>query len=142
MLISIKRKVYNNSMNFFSKCKFRIPKRNCKLGQICRKFLYFPGCMTHRLTRNCSDMCFHSKYRSIDGTCNNFQHPTWGASLTEFRRILKPIYEDGFTKPVGWDKNRRYYGFVKPSSRLVSTTLISTKKTTPDPEITHMVSEE
>lgn len=97
------------------------------------------GCTTHRVSRNCSDMCFHSKYRSIDGTCNNLQHPTWGASLTEFRRILKPIYEDGFTKPVGWDKERRYYGFVKPNSRLISTTLISTKKITPDPEITHMV---
>lgn len=96
--------------------------------------------MTHRISRNCSDMCFHSKYRSIDGTCNNLQHPTWGASLTEFRRILKPIYEDGFTKPIGWDKEKRYYGFVKPNSRLVSTTLISTKKITADPVITHMVS--
>lgn len=84
-------------------------------------------------------MCFHSKYRSIDGSCNNLLHPTWGASLTAFRRILKPIYEDGFAKPVGWIKDRKYYGYPKPSSRLVSTTLISTTKTTPDPEITHMV---
>ncbi|XP_018570500.1 peroxidasin, partial [Anoplophora glabripennis] len=97
------------------------------------------GCMTHRLTRNCSDMCFHSKYRSIDGTCNNLQNPTWGASLTSFRRILKPIYEDGFAKPIGWDKERKYFGYPKPSSRLVSTTLIATSKITPDPEITHMV---
>ncbi|CAH2000403.1 unnamed protein product [Acanthoscelides obtectus] len=97
------------------------------------------GCMTHRLSRNCTDMCFHSKYRSIDGTCNNLQHPTWGASLTSFRRVLKPIYEDGFAKPVGWDKGRKYYGYPKPSSRLVSTTLISTKKISYDPESTHMV---
>nr|XP_023021293.1 peroxidasin [Leptinotarsa decemlineata] len=97
------------------------------------------GCMTHRLLKNCSDMCFHSKYRSIDGTCNNLQHPMWGASSSGFRRILKPIYEDGLTKPIGWIKGRKYYGFTKPSSRLVSTTLISTSKITPDPEITHMV---
>ncbi|KAJ8985113.1 hypothetical protein NQ317_012763 [Molorchus minor] len=97
------------------------------------------GCMTHRHTRNCTDMCFHSKYRSIDGTCNNLQNPTWGASLTGFRRVLKSIYEDGFTKPIGWDRDRKYYGYPKPSSRLVSTTLIATTKTTPDPEITHMV---
>lgn len=97
------------------------------------------GCTTHRLTRNCSDMCFHSKYRSIDGTCNNLQNPTWGSSYSGFRRILKPIYEDGFTKPVGWNKTKTYYGFPKPSSRLVSTSLISTKKITSDPEITHMV---
>ncbi|CAH0547883.1 unnamed protein product [Brassicogethes aeneus] len=97
------------------------------------------GCTTHRLTRNCSDMCFHSKYRSIDGTCNNLQNPTWGASLTGFRRILKPIYEDGFTTPIGWDKSRKYFGYPKPSSRLVSTSLIATKKITADNEITHMV---
>ncbi|KAG5889229.1 hypothetical protein JTB14_006365 [Gonioctena quinquepunctata] len=97
------------------------------------------GCMTHRLFENCSDMCFHSKYRSIEGTCNNLQHPMWGASSSGFRRILKPIYEDGLTKPIGWIKDRKYYGFPKPSSRLVSSTLIATSKITPDPVITHMV---
>nr|CAD7262724.1 unnamed protein product [Timema shepardi] len=59
------------------------------------------GCMVHRPFTNCSDMCFHSKYRAIDGTCNNLQHPMWGASLTGFRRILKPIYENGFSTPIG-----------------------------------------
>lgn len=97
------------------------------------------GCMAHRLINNCSDMCFHSKYRTIDGTCNNLQHPTWGASLTEFRRLLKPIYEDGFTTPVGWNRGKKYFGFPKPPSRKVSTELIATNKITPDTEITHMV---
>lgn len=97
------------------------------------------GCVAHRQNKNCSDMCFHSKYRTADGMCNNLQHPTWGASLTGFRRVLKPIYENGFSTPVGWDKTLKYYGFHKPSSRLVSTTLISTRKITPDDEITHMV---
>ncbi|CAG9862575.1 unnamed protein product [Phyllotreta striolata] len=97
------------------------------------------GCTSHRLMRNCTNTCFHSRYRTIDGICNNLQHPTWGASLTEFRRVLKPVYEDGLGKPVGWDKNKKYFGYPKPSSRLVSITLISTKKITPDPEITHMV---
>lgn len=97
------------------------------------------GCVAHRQNKNCSDMCFHSKYRTADGMCNNLQHPTWGASLTGFRRVLKPIYENGFSTPIGWDKTLKYYGFHKPSSRLVSTTLISTKKITPDDKITHMV---
>ena len=33
------------------------------------------GCEAHRAAReiNCTqDMCFHSKYRAVDGTCNNF----------------------------------------------------------------------
>ncbi|KAG8309246.1 hypothetical protein J6590_090756, partial [Homalodisca vitripennis] len=58
------------------------------------------GCMEHQAPVNCSDMCFHSKYRTIDGTCNNLQHPRRGASLTGFRRILKPIYENGFSTPI------------------------------------------
>ncbi|KAL3275369.1 hypothetical protein HHI36_020136 [Cryptolaemus montrouzieri] len=97
------------------------------------------GCTTHRRISNCSDMCFHNRYRSIDGSCNNLQNPTWGASLTPFRRILKPIYEDGFGKPVGWDKTRKYFGYPKPLARLVSTTIISTYQISPDDEITHMV---
>lgn len=36
------------------------------------------GCMTHRIIPNCTNMCYHLKYRSIDGTCNNLQNPTWG----------------------------------------------------------------
>lgn len=39
-------------------------------------------CMAHRVTPNCTDMCFHAKYRTIDGTCNNFQNPIWGSSLS------------------------------------------------------------
>ncbi|XP_055915269.1 peroxidasin [Eupeodes corollae] len=97
------------------------------------------GCMEHREMPNCTDMCYHSKYRSIDGTCNNLNNPTWGASLTAFRRIEKPIYENGFSMPIGWTKGKLYSGFEKPIARLVSTTLISTKEITPDERITHMV---
>ena len=37
------------------------------------------GCEAHRAVReiNCTqDICFHSKYRAIDGTCNNFMRLT------------------------------------------------------------------
>ncbi|XP_054736235.1 peroxidasin [Anastrepha obliqua] len=97
------------------------------------------GCVEHREMPNCTEMCYHSKYRSIDGTCNNLRKPWWGASLTAFRRIVKPIYENGFSTPIGWTKNLLYRGFLKPSSRLISTTIISTKQITPDERITHMV---
>lgn len=75
----------------------------------------------------------------IDGSCNNLRHPTWGSSYTGFRRILQPIYENGFSMPVGWEKGRLYYGYPKPAARLVSTTLISTHDITSDDRITHMV---
>lgn len=53
-------------------------------------------CMAHRITPNCTDICYHSKYRTIDGSCNNLQNPTWGSSLSSFQRLLPPEYENGF----------------------------------------------
>ncbi|XP_053994637.1 peroxidasin [Hylaeus volcanicus] len=97
------------------------------------------GCTGHRHQQNCTNMCFHSKYRSIDGSCNNLRHPTWGSSYTGFHRVLQPIYENGFSSPVGWEKGRRYYGYPKPAARLVSTTLVTTHNVTSDERITHMV---
>lgn len=43
-------------------------------------------CTAHRVNPNCTDMCYHNKYRTIDGSCNNLQHPLWGSSLSAFRR--------------------------------------------------------
>ncbi|ROT75796.1 putative Thyroid peroxidase precursor [Penaeus vannamei] len=97
------------------------------------------GCLAHRRNVYCDDMCFHTKYRSDDGTCNNLRHPLWGASLTGFRRVLNPIYENGFNTPVGWSKTKRYHGFFKPSARLVSTRVISTEDVSPDHHCTHML---
>lgn len=97
------------------------------------------GCTAHRIEKNCSDFCYHKKYRTIDGSCNNFKNPMWGASLTAFRRILLPLYENGFSEPIGWNKDRKYNGFTLPSAREVSVKIISTEKVSPDSKITHMV---
>nr|AKR04374.1 peroxidasin [Chilo suppressalis] len=97
------------------------------------------GCVAHRDKRDCSDMCFHGKYRSIDGSCNNFEHPTWGASLTGFRRILFAVYENGFSQPIGWNKDKEYNGFTLPPARLISTEIISTTEISQDEVLTHMV---
>jgi peroxidase len=71
------------------------------------------GCMNGQFKDACTDLCFHSKYRSYTGQCNNFDHPTWGVSQMPFRRLLPPIYENGFNTPVGWDPTRKYHGYVK-----------------------------
>lgn len=39
------------------------------------------------------------KFRTLDGSCNNFLHPQRGSSLQPFRRILPPVYDDGFSSP-------------------------------------------
>ncbi|PKU45032.1 hypothetical protein llap_4663 [Limosa lapponica baueri] len=97
------------------------------------------GCTAHRRVNNCSDMCFHQKYRTHDGTCNNLQHPMWGASLTAFERLLKSVYENGFNLPRGIEPRRLSNGYALPMPRLVSTTLIGTETITPDDQYTHML---
>ncbi|TSM77386.1 Peroxidasin [Bagarius yarrelli] len=96
------------------------------------------GCTAHRRFNNCSDICFHQKYRSHDGTCNNLQHPMWGASLTAFERLLKSVYDNGFNLPRGASE-RSVNGFALPLPRLVSTTMIGTETITPDERYTHML---
>lgn len=91
------------------------------------------GCTAHKRLVNCSDLCFHKKYRTYDGTCNNYNHPMWGASLTPFTRLLIPNYENGFNTPFGWSKVKL------PSARVVSLRLISSVEVTPDTDYTHML---
>uniref|UniRef100_A0A8C7BBH8 Lactoperoxidase n=1 Tax=Neovison vison TaxID=452646 RepID=A0A8C7BBH8_NEOVI len=97
------------------------------------------GCTAHRQVPNCSDVCFHQKYRAQDGTCNNLQHPTWGASLTAFERILKPAYENGFNLPRGAGRHTLSGRHPLPPPRLVSTELAATATVTPDHRYTHML---
>ncbi|XP_075032781.1 peroxidasin homolog [Mixophyes fleayi] len=96
------------------------------------------GCTAQRQVPNCSDICFHQRYRTHDGTCNNLQHPTWGASLTAFQRLLKPKYQNGFNLPRGLGASES--GVLPlPLPRLVSTTMIGTETITADSQYTHML---
>ncbi|XP_070162452.1 salivary peroxidase/catechol oxidase isoform X1 [Polyergus mexicanus] len=64
----------------------------------------------------CDEM---SKYRSIDGTCNNIENPSWGSAMTAYTRVLFSQYFDGIQEP-------RHVGQTKkplPSPRLVSAAL-------------------
>ncbi len=44
-------------------------------------------------------VCVNSKYRTIDGSCNNLGKPLWGKSNTGFSRLVPPAYADGINKP-------------------------------------------
>ncbi|CAJ0588530.1 unnamed protein product [Cylicocyclus nassatus] len=97
------------------------------------------GCQSGQFKSSCTDMCFHSKYRSYDGQCNNFDHPMWGVSQMPLIRLLPPIYENGFSTPVGWEKGRLYNGYPKPNPRDVSRAVVSTATVTPHSFLTAMV---
>ncbi|XP_076245198.1 peroxidasin [Calliopsis andreniformis] len=40
-----------------------------------------------------------SRYRTYSGKCNNALHPTWGAALEAYVRLLPPEYADGVSLP-------------------------------------------
>ncbi|XP_049692491.2 chorion peroxidase [Helicoverpa armigera] len=63
--------------------------------------------------------CQPSKYRTLDGTCNNLENAyRWGVSKTPFRRVLPADYGDGISSPrTGVD------GAPLPSARDVSVTV-------------------
>lgn len=63
----------------------------------------------------------------------------WGASLTAFERLLKPVYENGFNLPRGINRDRFSNGFPLPLPRLISTSLVGTEAITPDDQYTHML---
>ncbi len=39
--------------------------------------------------------CLGTRYRSLDGICNNVEEPWWGASWHPLRRLLPAEYSDG-----------------------------------------------
>ncbi|XP_075990865.1 peroxidasin homolog cardinal [Anticarsia gemmatalis] len=63
--------------------------------------------------------CELSRYRTVDGTCNNLANPLrWGVSKTPFRRVLPAEYGDGISSP-----RRGVNGAPLPSARDVSVTV-------------------
>ncbi|XP_076461679.1 chorion peroxidase-like [Babylonia areolata] len=56
-------------------------------------------------------------YRLADGTCNNFNNPSWGAVGQTYLRLLAPVYDDGVEVP----RLKQVDGASLPSPRDVST---------------------
>ncbi|KAK3609593.1 hypothetical protein CHS0354_038591 [Potamilus streckersoni] len=45
-----------------------------------------------RIAPNCSQAAM-SRYRNIDGSCNNLNNGFWGAAFTPFERMLPAMYD-------------------------------------------------
>ncbi|XP_078321658.1 salivary peroxidase/catechol oxidase-like [Crassostrea virginica] len=67
---------------------------------------------------NCDEAKF-SAYRSLNGSCNNINHPNWGAAITAQPRYQHAHYDDGLNSPrsMGEDGNKL------PSAREISNRL-------------------
>ncbi|XP_068081797.1 peroxidase isoform X2 [Anabrus simplex] len=81
----------------------KIDTTNTRISSFCPRFLEH------------TQPCTVTRYRRYDGTCNNLQHPTWGAAKVAFRRLLPPNYADGVSEPRA-GRN----GFPLPNPRSVS----------------------
>ena len=90
------------------------------------------GCLEHSPAPDCSDVCFHSRYRSVDGSCNNWNQPRWGMTDSPFQRLLAPDYDDGLGLPMGWLRDL-------PSARHVSQSLVRAHSVESSTELTHML---
>lgn len=87
---------------------------DCELTTLAR----LSGCVSHRHVPNCSDVCYHRRYRTLDGTCNNIRHPLWGAAITPFGRLLDADYDNDLSLPRGWTR-------VLPSPRQITQSALS-----------------
>jgi peroxidase len=59
---------------------------------------------------------FNAKYRTVNGTCNNKEHPEeFGVAMRPFRRVLNPDYADGISIP-----RKSHDGSELPSARQIS----------------------
>lgn len=45
-------------------------------------------------------ICSQSRYRTLDGSCNNLKYSFWGAAMQRYNRLLPPRYKDGFSSPT------------------------------------------
>jgi hypothetical protein len=66
--------------------------------------------------------CPNSKYRNIDGSCNNLRDPLLAQSNTAFSRLAAPAYADGVNKP-----RISVTGAELPNARLVSSVAATDK---------------
>ncbi len=80
------------------------------------------------------------RYRSADGTCNNFFYPRNGASGMPFSRILPANYEDGISAPVGLGQQLAGKPFEAPwpSPRHISWKIVRDIQPTNPLHLTHM----
>ncbi len=78
------------------------------------------------------------KYRTADGTCNNFFYPLNGAAVTPFARVLPAVYEDKISVPVGHTQVDPFSP-PRPSARLLSWKVIKNVQPPNLAGMTHMV---
>ncbi|XP_029565023.1 eosinophil peroxidase [Salmo trutta] len=99
------------------------------------------GCAARVSKPSCHTTPNVNKYRTATSVCNNLKYPRLGASNTPFTRWLPAQYDDGVSRPRGWERNTRFNNFILPLVREVSNRILATNDAGVkcDGEFTHMV---
>uniref|UniRef100_A0A8C7FL36 Myeloid-specific peroxidase n=1 Tax=Oncorhynchus kisutch TaxID=8019 RepID=A0A8C7FL36_ONCKI len=99
------------------------------------------GCAARVSKPSCHTTPNINKYRTATSICNNLKYPRLGASNTPFTRWLPAQYDDGISRPKGWDRNTRFNNFMLPLVREVSNRILATNDAGVkcDSKYTHMV---
>ena len=100
------------------------------------------GCIPEIENQVCPQKVRVSPFRTIDGTCNNLNNPTFGAAETGFFRLLPALYFDaeGLEEPAGGGIDQPNAPDLPNPSFVTDEYIVIQAKNQPNPDrITHML---
>ena len=125
---------------------FHTPGSLLTKDELAHIYSEIPECLDRRKEIDCTFVPLVDTIRTIDGTCNNLEEPTRGASFTPFQRILPAHFEDGLQQLHGFRQSKLTDNMFRdgpftppyPSARLISSTIVRDRMDN-DSLLTHLI---